>query len=231
MTAFGLRIMSISSVSVLVNRMQDFILGRVLGLPMLGLYSRASNISNMIFENLYGTGTRVAFTKLAKDFRETGELRETFLRAFQLITGFMWPFLIGLAVLSRPVVYILFGARWLPAALPLSLLMVGQSLTLCFGMNWELFVLRNETDRQTRLEVTRSLISLVIFAIGCRFGIAGAAMGTVIGSLFGWIVYFPHMKRLAEIPLGRLPRIYGHGPADDRRGRAVADPDDRHPLV
>jgi O-antigen/teichoic acid export membrane protein len=114
-------------------------------------------------------------------------------------------------VLSRPVIYILFGAKWLPAATPLSLLMVAQTLTLCFGMNWELFVLRNETERQTRLEVTRSLISLAIFVVGCRFGIAGAATGAVVGSLFGWVVYFPHMNRLGEIAPGRLVQIYGRG--------------------
>jgi O-antigen/teichoic acid export membrane protein len=211
MTSFGLQIMSISGISMLLNRVQDFTLGRLLGLPALGLYVRASNTSNMIFDNLYGTATRVVFSQLAKDFRETGELSRPFLRAFQLITGVMWPFQLGLAVLAKPAIHLLFGARWLPAALPLSLLMVAQALTLCFGMNWELFVLRDETRRQTRLEITRSIISLAFFVVGCRFGLAGAATGAIAGSLFGWVVYFPHMNRLAEIAPGQLSRIYGAG--------------------
>lgn len=208
MTAFGLRIMSISGVAVLLTRFQDLILGRMLGLAALGLYSRATNISNNIFDNLYGTATRVVFTKLAKDFRERGELRESFLTSLQMIIAVMWPILIGLAILARPAIFILYGEKWLAAALPLSLLMIAQFFVLCFGMNWELFVLRDETAKQTRLEIGRSLISLVLFIIGCRFGIGGAALGAVAGALFGLVVYFPHVNRLAHTRPGELFRIY-----------------------
>ena len=54
-----------------------------------------------------------------------------------MITALMWPALIGLAILSGPVVLLLYGAKWLPAALPLSALLVAQFIGVSFGMNWE----------------------------------------------------------------------------------------------
>jgi O-antigen/teichoic acid export membrane protein len=211
MISFGLQIMSISGVATLIFRSSEFILGRLLGPAALGLYTRASSINDMIFSNIYGTASRVVFTKLAKDYRDRGELAETFLASFQMIIAVMWPILLGTAVLARPGVHLLFGERWLPAALPLSLLMVAQVLTLSFGMNWELFVLRGETARQMRLEVARSVFGLICFTVGCRFGIGGAASGWILGSLFGLVVYYPHVIRLAEIAGERLNAIYIEG--------------------
>lgn len=208
MTTFGLRMMSVSGVSTMAMRLSDVILGRLLGLAALGLYSRAANLSNMVFENIYGTATRVVFAQLSKDFRETGQLRSTFLRGFQMITATMWPMLIGLAVLSRPVINLLYGPKWVGAASPLSLLMVAQFFTLCFGMNWELFVLRDETARQTKYEVTRSIFGLVVFTVGSLFSIAGAAIGRIVDSGFGLIIYYPHMRRLANTEQGEIPRVY-----------------------
>src|SRR5690606_27080310 len=126
-----------------------------------------------------GTATRLAFAQLATDFRRTGELRATFLRSIQLITAVMWPMLLGLAVLSKPVILLMFGANWVEAALPLSLLMVAQFAVLAFGMNWELFVLRDETALQTRFEAIRAVVSLLLFTAGCAISIEAAAASRI----------------------------------------------------
>jgi O-antigen/teichoic acid export membrane protein len=208
MLTFGLRIMSISGVANLASRLSDIILGRLLGLEALGLYSRAAGMSNQIFENVYGAATRVMFVKLAADFREHGSLRETFLRGLAMITSLLWPIMIGLAVLARPAIYILYGEKWLPSALPLSLLMIAQFVVLCFGMNWELFVLRDETARQTRFEFIRAFVGIVTFSAGCFFNIAAAAVGRIAEAIFGFMLYRSHVRRLAETQPGELRRIY-----------------------
>jgi len=205
---FGFRMMSISGLANLVVRLSDIILGRMLGLAALGLYSRAGGISSLIFQNIYGTATRVVFVQLARDYRETGVLRDTFLRGLQMITAVMWPILIGLAILSRPVILILFGEQWIPAATPLSLLLIAQFLTLCFGMNWELFVLRDETARQTRYEAIRACVSLALFVVGCSISLSAAAASRIAEALVGLLLYLPHMNRMAGTSSADLIRTY-----------------------
>jgi O-antigen/teichoic acid export membrane protein len=210
-TVFGLRMMSIGGIAVLSRSVSEMVLGQLLGLAALGLYSRAATISSFIFDNVYGAATRVVFVQLSTDFRERGAIRDRFLRSFEMIIAFLWPMLIGLAVLSRPAIYILYGEKWLGAALPLSLLMVAQFIVLCFGMNWELFVLHDETARQTRFEAIRAIVGVVTFAIGCVFSISTAAVGRIAEALFGFVLYYPHMNRLAEMRPGELVRVYANG--------------------
>ena len=209
---FGLRIMSISGVAVLCTRLAEIILGRVLGLSALGIYARASTLSNMVFENVYGTMTRVIFVQLAQQYRETGELKQGFLTGLRLVTAIMWPLLIGLAVLAGPAIRLLYGERWLGAAAPLSLLMIAQALVLCFGMNWELFVLRDETARQTRLEVTRSTLGLIAVALLAPFGLVAAAAGRIVEAASGVLLYTRHVRRLSGADAGEIGRLlFGNG--------------------
>lgn len=210
-TKFGLQMLSVSGIAMLTGKLSDLLLGRILGVTALGLYGRASGLSAIIFDNLYGTATRVVFVQLSKDYREGGDWRQTYVRSFSMITAVMWPCLIGIAVLSRPIIYILYGERWLPAALPLSALMVAQFIGVAFGMNWELFVLRGETGRQARYEVARLVFGVPIFAIGCLVNLLSAALAKIVDALIGLILYYPHVRRLAQIDAFVVPVIYRDG--------------------
>jgi O-antigen/teichoic acid export membrane protein len=205
---FGFQMMTIGGVANLANKLSEIFLGYILGVSALGMYTRASSISLMIFSNVYGLATRVIFIKLAADLRERGTLHDTFLMGIRMITAVMWPLLIGLAVLARPAVYLLYGEKWLESAMPLSLLMIAQAVVLGFGMNWELFVLRNETARQTRFELIRALVGLLTFGAGCLFGIAQAALGRIAEAAFGYMLYRPHMDKLAGTKPGELENVY-----------------------
>ncbi|WP_428374965.1 oligosaccharide flippase family protein [Lichenicoccus sp.] len=208
MTGFGIKMMSVGGINTLAARLSDIILGNLLGLAALGLYSRASNLSSQIFDNVYGAITRVLFVQLSAEYRGRGVLRDVFLRGFEMITALIWPMQIGLAVLAGPAISILYGQKWLSAALPLSLLMCAQFVVVCFGMNWELFVLRNETSRMARFELARAVVGVGAFSIGCLVSISCAAVGRVAESLFGLALFLPHMTRIAGTEPGELTRIY-----------------------
>lgn len=208
---FGLRMVTISGAASMAARLSDIILGRLLGLPALGLYSRASALSAQIYDNIYGTATRVVFVHLSQEFRTKGEIANSFLRSFRMITAAMWPLLMGIAVLSPVVIQTIYGPKWLPAAPVLSLLLVAQVLALMFGMNWELFVIRDETATQTRLELTRSGFGLTLFAIGCRFSLVAAALSRVLDTLLGVLMYRRHVTRLSGLQAAALTAAYREG--------------------
>jgi O-antigen/teichoic acid export membrane protein len=207
-TKFGLNIVSVSGVSLLMARLSEIILGRTLGLATLGLYGRAAGVANILAENIYGTATKISYVKLAQDAREHGDLRPTFLRSMHLVLGLLWPMQIGLAVLAGPVVNALYGSDWSRAALPLSLLMIGQCVSMVVGMNWELFAVRDEMFRQTRLEVTRSSVGFVLFVVGTQFGLAAAATARIGEALFSILIYRRHVPRLARTEPGDLSTIW-----------------------
>ena len=205
---FGIQMMSIGGMVGVAARVSEIIMGNMLGLAALGLYSRASSISSIVFENVYGAVTRVVFVRLSEEYRAKGTVRDVFLTSFRMILAVMWPMQIGLAVLSGPAIYWLYGERWIAAASPLSFLMIAQSIVLCFGMNWELFIIKNETGRQVRFEAARAVVSVVALTVGCLFNITAASLGRIAEAAFGFMLYQPHMDRMAETYPGEFRMIY-----------------------
>jgi O-antigen/teichoic acid export membrane protein len=155
--------------------------------------------------------TRTIFIQLAADHRDRVSLRATFLLGLDVVTASIWPILMGIAVLSKPVVYVLLGEKWLGAALPLSLLVTAQFIVLCFGMNWELFVLRGEMGRLVRFECIRAVVGVIGFAVGSLFGVATAAIGRIAEAVFGFALYRPYVSKFAEAQIGEIHRVYYRG--------------------
>lgn len=207
-TLFGLRMMSVAGISALATRLSDIILGRMLGLAALGLFSRASSINMLLFQSVYGTATRVIFVRLSQIYRDQGALKVPYLRALRSISGIMSPVLLGLAVLSKPVILLLFGERWLGAALPLSLLLVAQFLTLRFAMHWELFVIKDELRVQTNIEAVRSTFTIISRTVGCFFSIVGAAAASMVDAALAVMLYGPQINRMTGSKGGELTRAF-----------------------
>jgi O-antigen/teichoic acid export membrane protein len=210
-TRFGLQMMSIGGLAILVQRSSELILARLLGVVSLGVYSRASSLSNQIWDNVYGLGTRVIFARMAEEQRATGTVRVTFLRGAAMMTALIWPLTMGIAVLSGPLVHMLYGDAWSAAAAPLSILLLAQAVALAFGMNWELCVLRNRTGWQARNEAIRAVTGLAAFTLGSSVSLVGAAAGRVVESLTGLALYGPTMREMAGTSPGELARVYRQG--------------------
>lgn len=211
MIGFGFQTLAISGVSTASARAADFILGRILGFAPLGVYSRASALSNTLYQNLFGSLARVLFPRLAEDHRSGIGTASSYLKGLDIILALLWPLLVGMAILAGPVILILFGERWLAAAPPLTVLMLSQALCLCFAMNHELFILRDRLAQQTWLEMVRSLVGLAAFAIGCTFGLLGAALARLFDALLGITLFVPLLPRLSGAAHRELFVVYLRG--------------------
>ena len=207
-TKFGLHMMTVGGVASVAQRLCEIALGRILGLAALGVYVRASGLADQVWYNVYGQATRVIFTKMAEEMRETSSISRTFLGGISMITALIWPLLMGIAVFSGPLIHVIYGEKWLGAATPLSLLMVAHLIGLGFGMNWELCILTKRTGWQARMEATKALVGSIAFVAGAFFGLAGAASGRVVEALTGLVIYGPRMREMADTKAGELLRVY-----------------------
>lgn len=209
LTAFGLRMAAIGGLGTLATRLSEIILARLLGLVALGLYTRAANIISLFWDNVYGVVTNVLFSRLSEEYRSRGSLREAYLRSLSILTAVMWPAFAGLAVLARPVIYHLYGPKWIEAANPLTVLAIAHLLLISMTMTWEIFVIRDETARQARFEFVKSGFGMAAFTIGSFFSITAAAGARIIEALFAFFLYTPHLNRMTSTTLGEFLTIYG----------------------
>ncbi len=206
---FGFQVTAISGINQLSSRLSVLVLGRIRGLQELGYYSRADNMVGIVWDNIHGVLAKVLMSGLAKRLREDpGSLHRSYPYIVEVATAALWPLFAGVAVLSGPLIHVVFGDRWLPAAVPLSLLALSLSIMMVNTFAWEIFIVCGETRAQTRLEFIRAPLSAVFFCSLSLFGITAAACGRMLDAILAQFLYFPHVLRMTGTSLGGLWPIY-----------------------
>jgi O-antigen/teichoic acid export membrane protein len=211
--SFGLNMLAISGVNAMAARLSEALLGRLIGLSALGLYSRASSLNSLVWDNIHLVIGRVVFVDLAAQKRSGASLRATYLTLVEVLTALLWPAFAGLAVVSGPFIRLVYGPRWVAAAHPLAMLSIAAMLLVAISMTWELFVVSGETAKQARLEFMRAGVGLVLFAVGCLFGLTAAAAGRIGEAAFSIWLYRPHLDRMTQTHTKDFAAIYARSAA------------------
>ncbi|WP_158809129.1 oligosaccharide flippase family protein [Beijerinckia sp. L45] len=207
-TTFGLQMLAISGVTMLSGRVADLLLGRILGLGALGIFSRASGINALLWENIHAVLGRIFLSDLAQRRRDGQSLRLSYLRILEALTAMLWPAFAGLAVLAGPLVESVYGRQWTDAALPLSLLCISSMILISVSMTWEIFVICGETGRQAKLETLRNLVGLGAFSLGCLVSLSGAAVGRIVDAAVSVTIYRRPLQSMTDTTWRDLVPIY-----------------------
>ena len=205
---FGVQMLLIGGVNNIAARLSEAVLGRFIGLAGLGLYSRASNINNLAWENIHSVAGRVLFVELAERKRSGGDIRPVYLAIVESLTTLLWPAFAGLAIVSGPFIALIYGQRWVGAAHPLIMLSIAAILLVAIAMTWELFVITERTGTQARLEVVRTGVGLAFFTGGALIGLTAAAAARVVEAAFSVWLYRPHLDKMSGTHTRDLIPIY-----------------------
>lgn len=197
-TRFGTQMFTISAIAGLQGRLAELLLAKLLGLAALGIFSRASSLTGVLWENMQIVLLRVFFVDLAEQRRQGRSLRHSYLRVTQVTTGLLWPAFIGMAVVSGPLVIVLLGERWSGVILPLGILAVSSALFVVIMIMHDVFVISGATALRTRIEAYRAPVSLALFALGCLVSLEAAAAMKVAEAVIMVALYQPHLERMTD---------------------------------
>lgn len=165
------------------NNADYLIVGRLLGSTALGFYSIAWDLLRFIPDRLYKIAGRVALPAFCKLQHDDEGLGRAYLQFFGYIARVVLP-LMGCVVVAAPeLVGAIYGAKWLPAALPLRLLAAGLMLAgLTVGIG-PVYYTKGRPGLDLYLHGLRLLLVVTVCVAFARFGLraVSASMGVVEG--------------------------------------------------
>lgn len=149
-----------SSATTLLNRAYDllpiFLLGRVSGPDLVGLYGRAQVVSQLPDRMILGSLGAVILPMFAADQRDGRALAPTYLASIGNITAVLWPAALLLALIAQPVVLVLLGAQWVASVPIVQVLALASMLTFPAMLTYPVLL----ASGGLRDTLTASLISL-----------------------------------------------------------------------
>lgn len=205
---FGARSSLLYLSGALGTRTPDLIVGKALGTFAVGLFSRAASLSDqfrMLISGAIGSVFYPAFARI----RDRGEpLGPAYLRVCAGYSGVIWPGMAGLALASEPLIRALYGPAWSATAMPLTLIALTEVLLVALPLHIDLPILAGKLNPLLARNVIDTAMSVLLLAIGCHWGIAGAAASRLVYGAFWYLLYFGFLKRIIGFDARALVAIY-----------------------
>ena len=109
---FGAYSSGTAIINVFYNLAPQLILARVLDFNAVGLYGRASNITQVFDKWVIQVLNPVILPAISAHKRAGGDLKRIYLNAIELIAVVQWPFLLFFALMADPIIWIWLGETW-----------------------------------------------------------------------------------------------------------------------
>jgi len=110
---FGLYSSSVVLINVFYNSAPQLFLARMLDFAAVGLYSRAVNVTQVFDKLVIQVISPVIMPAICAQTHAGKDLKRTYLHAISLLTVLHWPFLIVMATMAKPIIYVWLGPSWL----------------------------------------------------------------------------------------------------------------------
>lgn len=198
---FGSKIFFRALIDKFYRHIYNFIIGKYFTASMLGFYSQANQLKNTVILILFQTVHNVTYPVLSKLQDDYIRLKDSYRKLLKMNSFVIFPVLIVLIVLGKPIIVTLIGTKWLEAVPFFKLVCLATFTHHMIQINLNMLLIVNRPDLGLRLEIIQKLVITVAIVIGLQFGIYGLVISQVISSYIGLIVNTMYSKKLLNYGL------------------------------
>jgi len=149
----------------------NLLVGRILGVKDLGIYSVGWNISIMIFGLVLNPFLPVLYPTFSRMQGDLQNLKSTFHKVNRIVISLALPMGVGLLLVGPLVANVLFGDKWQGLGLVLSLIGFMHGITWFVGINGELYRALGRPDVNTKLAFITIIYYLPVYLLAAPYGL------------------------------------------------------------
>lgn len=191
--SFGSKLLLSSLIDMLYKDMRTLVIGRLYNASMLGYYSRGQQFPSFIFQNIDGSIQSVMLPALSSHQDDRKKIKSMTRRAVLTSSFFLFPIMIGLAVIAEPMVRLILTDKWMPSVPFLQVFCFTYVFYPINTANLQAINAIGRSDIFLKLQIIKKVIGVVILIISVPIGIFAIAIGEAIaGFLSTAINAFPN---------------------------------------
>jgi len=185
---YGIYLLGHTSLNYWMRNGANLLIGKSIGAHALGIFARSYTLMLLPLNNISSVLGQVMFPALARVQNDIPRFRQHYLTATRMIALVTFPLMIGIAVLSEPLILFLLGKRWAEVVPILRILsLVGMFQSIIVPVGW-VFTALGKTREQFRLSILLGILFVIAMAAGVRFGLLGVTYAYAGWTLIsGWL--------------------------------------------
>ena len=182
---FGSFILFSNLLNTFCNNLNGLLIGKFFNASSMGYFTQAKKVRDVFSTSLEAVVSQVTYPVLV-EVKDNNERMGIALAQFNsLLLYVVMPLMLLIVLLSTPIVFLLLGEQWLPAA-PFLQILALQGITISQeGVNYNAIASIGRSKVLFNSTIVKRTISIVLLIIGMNLGgIKGILWGMVLSSLF-----------------------------------------------
>src|ERR1035438_351400 len=189
---FSLNLSGFILVNYFSRNADNIIVGRVRGQAELGSYQMAYILMLTPLSNISSVIAQITFPAFSRIQDDNQRFRSAYVRQSMMVALVTFPLMAGMGILAEPLIRAVLGAKWV-GAIPIFQILapVGlvQSVVTLVG---QIYTAKARTDLMFRWGVATSVLLVLAFVGGVRYGAVGVAFAYALVYLL--IVSYPTLR-------------------------------------
>ena len=181
-------------ISYLRQQTSNFIITKMAGATMVGLFNKGESLSKLPFATISGPVYQPVLRSMSVAQDNPDKIKYLFFRMISLLILYTLPFYVGLWWLAKPFIVVVYGEHWADAAIPLQIL-APLGLLYCIGHPCGAVL---AASNRLGKEIVVHTITWILVALGCYLGLRWGLTGVAFGIVLSQIYSNTHMYLLAN---------------------------------
>ena len=198
---FGSKILIASLISSIYSNIYNIVIGKKFSAATLGYYTRADQMGQLPSQNIAGILSRVTYPILSQLQDDTDRLRSVYIKYLQLSCFVIFPLMMGLAALAKPLIILLLGEKWVPSVILLQILCFGLMLDPICNINLNLLYVKGRSDLVLKIEIIKKTIAITILIASLPFGLTGLCAGRALYGIIATLLNMTYTKRFIDLSI------------------------------
>jgi O-antigen/teichoic acid export membrane protein len=180
MFGFSSKLLVSGLLDALFNNIYNVIIGKLFNPTILGYYSQGQRIPNIAMSCVQGTISSVMFPAMASCQHDKIRVKAIMRRMIKSTCFLVFPMMIGLAAVAKPLVLVLLTDKWVPCVPFLQLSCIIFAFWPLHVANLQVIKALGRSDIILTLEIIKKSLVLVTILLTYRYGVMAMVIGQAI---------------------------------------------------
>ncbi|MCB5372179.1 lipopolysaccharide biosynthesis protein [Amedibacillus dolichus] len=177
---FGWKVTLADFVATAYNEMRSLVIGRYYTSADLAYYNKSEQFPKLFVNNIMTTVSSVLFPALADVSDEKEKIRNMTRTAIRMTCYIIFPIMVGMIIISTPLVRLLLTDKWLPVVPYLQITCISYAILPLNNTNVQAIKAMGEGSTYLRIELLKKVFGIVIIFLAARISVMAVAVSAVV---------------------------------------------------
>jgi len=201
---FSSKLLLTGMIDAFFDNIYSFIFGKFFSFKELGFFTRGKGYVDMVTKTLSITIQRVNTPLMAASRKNQSNIINLYFKLLRMTCLLIFPAAVLLAVLAKPIILLLIGEKWLPAASFLQILVISGMIYPIHNANSSFLEVMGKSKIILKSTLISRPIQLLILAISSNFGALAVTSGIALHSVFMLFLSSYFVAQLMKIGIKKI---------------------------